>query len=72
MLTGCPDTGRGRPSGATSGGGGGNGTRSGGGLEGEQALIEDLQQAAVVVAATAYQLAMRDALMPRKPQAASN
>jgi hypothetical protein len=31
-------------------------------------LIDDLMQAAVVVAATAYQLAMRDEMMPRKVQ----
>ena len=29
-------------------------------------VIEDLQQAAVVVAATVYALAMRDEMMPRK------
>jgi Zn-dependent M28 family amino/carboxypeptidase len=29
-------------------------------------VIEDLMQAAVVVASTAYHLAMRDELMPRK------
>ena len=34
----------------------------------ERLVIEDLQQAAVVVAATVYQLAMRDEMMPRKPQ----
>jgi len=32
-------------------------------------MIEDLMQAAVVVAATVYQLAMRDEMMPRKVQA---
>jgi len=32
-------------------------------------MIEDLKQAAVVVAATVYQLAMRDEMMPRKVQA---
>ena len=34
----------------------------------ERLVIEDLQQAAVVVAATVYHLAMRDERMPRKPQ----
>jgi Zn-dependent M28 family amino/carboxypeptidase len=29
--------------------------------------LDDLQQAAVVVAATVYHLAMRDEMMPRKP-----
>ena len=33
----------------------------------ERLVIEDLQQAAVVVAWTAYHLAMRDEMMPRKP-----
>ncbi len=32
-------------------------------------MLEDLKQAAVVVAATVYQLAMRDEMMPRKVQA---
>ena len=31
------------------------------------AALQDLKQAAVVVAATAYHLAMRDEMMPRKP-----
>jgi hypothetical protein len=30
-------------------------------------LLDDLRQAAVVVASTAYHLAMRDEMMPRKP-----
>jgi hypothetical protein len=34
----------------------------------EHLMIEDLKQAAVVVAATVYHLAMRDEMMPRKPQ----
>ena len=34
----------------------------------ERLVIEDLQQAAVVVATTVYHLAMRDEMMPRKPQ----
>ena len=34
----------------------------------ERLMLEDLKQAAVVVAATAYHLAMRDEMMPRKPQ----
>ena len=34
-------------------------------------VIEDLKQAAVVVAATVYQLAMRDEMMPRKPAPAT-
>ncbi len=34
----------------------------------ERLVIDDLKQAAVVVAATAYHLAMRDELMPRKPE----
>ena len=34
----------------------------------ERLVIEDLQQAAVVVAATVYHLAMRDEMMPRKAQ----
>jgi hypothetical protein len=34
----------------------------------ERLVIEDLKQAAVVVAATVYELAMRDEMMPRKPQ----
>lgn len=38
----------------------------------DRLLLDDLRQAAVVVAATAYHLAMRDALMPRKPQAAAD
>jgi hypothetical protein len=33
----------------------------------ERLMIDDLKQAAVVVAATAYELAMRDEMMPRKP-----
>lgn len=33
----------------------------------ERLLLDDLRQAAVVVAATAYHLAMRDEMMPRKP-----
>lgn len=33
----------------------------------ERLLIDDLKQAAVVVAATVYHLAMRDEMMPRKP-----
>lgn len=33
----------------------------------ERLMIDDLKQAAVVVAATAYHLAMRDEMMPRKP-----
>ncbi|MEJ2186720.1 MAG: peptidase M28, partial [Gemmatimonadota bacterium] len=36
----------------------------------ERVMIDDLEQAAVVVAATAYHLAMRDEMMPRKTQAA--
>ena len=32
----------------------------------ERLVIEDLQQAAVVVASTVYHLAMRDQMMPRK------
>jgi hypothetical protein len=36
-------------------------------------VLEDLQQAAVVVAATVYQLAMRDEMVPRKePRSATN
>jgi carboxypeptidase Q len=34
----------------------------------ERLIVEDLKQAAVVVAATVYELAMRDEMMPRKPQ----
>jgi hypothetical protein len=34
----------------------------------ERLMLDDLRQAAVVVAATAYHLAMRDEMMPRKPQ----
>jgi hypothetical protein len=34
----------------------------------ERLVIDDLKQAAVVVAATVYHLAMRDELVPRKPQ----
>lgn len=34
----------------------------------ERLVIDDLKQAAVVVAATAYHLAMRDEMMPRKPR----
>ena len=33
----------------------------------ERLLMDDLRQAAVVMAATAYHLAMRDGMMPRKP-----
>jgi len=33
----------------------------------ERLMLDDLKQAAVVVAATAYNLAMRDEMMPRKP-----
>ncbi len=33
----------------------------------ERLMLDDLKQAAVVVAATAYHLAMRDEMMPRKP-----
>jgi carboxypeptidase Q len=33
----------------------------------ERLVIDDLKQAAVVVAATVYELAMRDEMMPRKP-----
>lgn len=36
----------------------------------ERLMIDDLKQAAVVVAATAYHLAMRDEMMPRKPSEA--
>lgn len=36
----------------------------------ERLVIDDLKQAAVVVAATVYQLAMRDEMMPRKPRTA--
>jgi hypothetical protein len=35
-------------------------------------MLEDLRQAAVVVAATAYALAMRDEMMPRKPGRAAS
>ena len=35
-------------------------------------LLDDLEQAAVVVAATAYELAMRDEMMPRKPKRESS
>jgi hypothetical protein len=38
----------------------------------ERLLIDDLKQAAVVVAATVYQLATRDEMMPRKPQQPGN
>lgn len=38
----------------------------------ERLVIDDLKQAAVVVAATVYHLAMRDEMMPRKPKAAAN
>jgi Iap family predicted aminopeptidase len=38
----------------------------------DQLVIDDLKQAAVVVAATVYQLAMRDELMPRKQRPASD
>jgi hypothetical protein len=34
----------------------------------ERLVIDDLKQAAVVVAVTAYHLAMRDEMMPRKPE----
>ena len=34
----------------------------------ERLVIDDLKQAAVVVAATVYHLAMRDEMMPRKPE----
>ena len=34
----------------------------------ERLVIDDLKQAAVVVAATVYHLAMRDEMVPRKPQ----
>jgi hypothetical protein len=34
----------------------------------ERLVIDDLRQAAVVVAATVYHLAMRDEMMPRKPR----
>lgn len=34
----------------------------------ERLVIDDLKQAAVVVAATVYNLAMRDEMMPRKPR----
>ena len=35
-------------------------------------MIDDLEQAAVVVASTAYHLAMRDEMMPRKQEAVSD
>jgi carboxypeptidase Q len=35
----------------------------------DRLLIDDLKQAAVIVAATAYHLAMRDEMFPRKPMA---
>lgn len=38
----------------------------------ERLVIDDLKQAAVVVASTVYHLAMRDGLMPRKPVAATS
>jgi len=38
----------------------------------ERLVIEDLKQAAVVVASTVYHLAMRDEMMPRKPAPATN
>jgi len=38
----------------------------------ERLVIDDLKQAAVVVAATAYHLAMRDEMMPRKPASAED
>jgi carboxypeptidase Q len=38
----------------------------------DRLLIEDLKQAAVIVASTAYHLAMRDEMVPRKPVPASN
>lgn len=38
----------------------------------ERLVIDDLKQAAVVVAATVYHLAMRDELMPRKPAQTAN
>jgi carboxypeptidase Q len=37
----------------------------------DRLVLDDLRQAAVVVAVTAYHLAMRDELVPRKPTAAS-
>jgi carboxypeptidase Q len=37
----------------------------------DRLVIDDLKQAAVIVAATAYHLAMRDELFPRKPAASS-
>jgi carboxypeptidase Q len=38
----------------------------------DRLVIDDLKQAAVIVAATAYHLAMRDEMFPRKPAAADN
>lgn len=38
----------------------------------ERLVIDDLKQAAVVVAVTAYHLAMRDEMMPRKPAASTD
>ncbi|HLU24946.1 MAG TPA: M20/M25/M40 family metallo-hydrolase [Longimicrobiales bacterium] len=38
----------------------------------EHLVLDDLKQAAVIVAATAYHLAMRDEMMPRKPAAATS
>jgi carboxypeptidase Q len=37
----------------------------------ERLVLDDLQQAAVVVAALAYHIAMRDEMLPRKPQPAT-
>ncbi|MGH7673647.1 MAG: M28 family peptidase, partial [Gemmatimonadales bacterium] len=37
----------------------------------ERLVIDDLTQAATVVAYTVYQLAVRDAMMPRKPAPAA-
>ena len=37
----------------------------------ERLVLEDLKQAAVVVASLAYHLAMRDEMLPRKPEAAA-
>jgi carboxypeptidase Q len=37
----------------------------------ERLVLDDLRQAAVIVASTAYHLAMRDELMPRKPAPAA-
>jgi hypothetical protein len=38
----------------------------------ERLVIEDLKQAAVVVASTVYHLAMREGMMPRKPAASAS